>query len=257
MRRLLAMVALLASMVLVASCGSSGGAAAKPSPSARAAAGDDCTGARPTGTLVYFGGSGAGDLAGVVFGTGTTGIVFVHEFGGDACDWMPVAYRLSLKGYRTLVFDLNGNGASAATNHPYAQDVADAVTYLGTRGVTSVALVGSSMGGSTVLAAAAHVSPTPAAVISLSSPAVIQGSDALGGVVAITSPLLLMCGEDDTNFIGDVRDEYAAAKASKHKQLVVAPTSVHGRLLYEDSIPNIVAAFDAFLATYAPPAAGH
>ena len=52
-------------------------------------------------------------LAGAVLGSGKTGIVVRAPGAGDRCQWLPFARELVGKGYRSLVFDMRGYGASA------------------------------------------------------------------------------------------------------------------------------------------------
>jgi dienelactone hydrolase len=99
--------------------------------------------------------------------------------------------------------------------------------------VTSIVLVGAWMGGPLVLAAAPRTSARLAAVIALSSPAYCADTDALAAVPRITAPLLLVCGTLDRGFVGDVRDIYAAAAATKYKRLVLVNTNAHGTQLVE------------------------
>ena len=258
----MAVVLLILSAGVVASCGSAAGTdgavtgarSLRPSASPRPAAGDDCKTSQTDGRPVYFGPDSG--LAGYLSGTGGTGIIFAHESDGDACDWMPEAVRLAKLGYRTLAVDLNGYGASKTLYRPFSDDVDDAIDFLTGEGVTSIVLVGSSMGGTAVLAAAVHTRARLAAVIALSSPAYYSEADALDAAPRITAPLLLMCGSLDRRFVGDVKDIYAAATASKHKRLVLVDTDAHGRRLVEagpDKQPRAYAAYAAFLATYAPP----
>ncbi|HEU0239327.1 MAG TPA: alpha/beta hydrolase [Micromonosporaceae bacterium] len=224
----------------------------------RPAAGDDCVTYRPGGHPVYFG--PASGLAGYLYGTGNVGVVFAHQSDGDACDWMPEAARLAKLGYRALAVDLDGYGASKTLNRPYSDDVADAIDFLTGQGATSVVLIGASMGGTAVLTAAATTKARLAAVIALSSPADYAGMDALDAAPHINAPLLMMCGIEDTGFVGAVQDIYGAATATKHKRLVLVDTDVHGKLLVEqgpDVQPKSYAAYTAFLATYAPPTAVH
>jgi len=231
-------------------------ASSPPSEAHRPAAGDDCVTYRAGGQPVYFGPDSA--LAGYMYGTGRVGVVFAHQSDGDACDWMPEAARLAKLGYRTLAVDLDGYGASQTLNRPYSDDVDDAIDLLVRRGASPIVLVGSSMGGTVVLSAAAQTKARLAAVIALSSPADFSGLDALEAAPHITVPLLLMCGTQDTTFVGDVRDIYAAATATRHKRLVLADTDAHGKLLIEPGPyagPQAYAAYTTFLATYAPPAA--
>jgi pimeloyl-ACP methyl ester carboxylesterase len=226
--------------------------------SARAVAGEYCTTDRAGGRPVYFGAGSA--LAGYEYGTGSTGIVFASQSDGTACDWMPEAGRLAKLGYRTLAFDYHGFGASNRVPGPFSNDVNDAIEFLTSDGATSIVLVGASMGGTAVLAATAQTKTQPAAVIALSSPASYADSDALAAAPRITVPLLMLCGSLDRGFVGDVKDIYAAATATKHKQLVLGDTSAHGFQLVEAGSnsqpePRAYAAYSAFLARYAPPKA--
>ena len=226
--------------------------------SARGVAGEYCATDRAGGRPVYFGAGSA--LAGFEFGTGSTGIVFASQSGGTACDWMPEAGRLGKLGYRTLAFDYHGFGASKRMPGPFSTDVSDAIEFLTSAGATSIVLVGASMGGTAVLAATAQTSTRPAAVIALSPPASYADSDALAAAPRITVPLLMLCGTLDRGFVGDVKDIYAAATATKHRQLVLADTSAHGVQLVEAGSnnqpePRAYAAYSAFLARYAPPKA--
>ena len=74
-------------------------------------------------------------LAGAVLGKGVTGIVFAHQVAGDRCQWLPFARELAGKGYRALVFDMRGYGASSgiANVDPHL-DVAAAAKELRRRG---------------------------------------------------------------------------------------------------------------------------
>ena len=250
----------------ITSCSSGGGAkpantsthSPRADASARAAAGEYCATDRAGGRPVYFGAGSA--LAGYEYGTGSTAIVFASQSDGSACDWMPEAGRLGKLGYRTLAFDYHGFGASKRMPGPFSNDVNDAIEFLTSDGATSIVLVGASMGGTAVLAATAQTRTQPTAVIALSSPASYADSDALAAAPHITVPLLMLCGSLDRGFAGDVKDIYAAATATKHKQIVLADTSAHGFLLVEarsnsQPEPRAFAAYSAFLARYAPPKA--
>lgn len=207
---------------------------------------------------MYFGAGSV--LAGYEYGAGSTGIVFASQSDGTACDWMPEASRLGKLGYRTLAFDFHGFGASGRMPGPFSTDVNDAIEFLTDEGATSIVLVGASMGGTAVLAATVQTKTKPTAVVALSSPASYADSDALAAAPHITIPLLMMCGSQDLGFVGDVQNIYAAATATKQKQLVLADTSAHGFQLVEAGSnnqpePRALAAYSAFLAKYAPPKA--
>jgi pimeloyl-ACP methyl ester carboxylesterase len=247
-------VALLVLTVTAGCSATSGGVSAGASVSAsptRDAAGDDCPGSRLDGTAVYIGDDMAGYLAGYQFGTGPVGVVFGHESDGSACDWMYQARALSKQGYTTLALDFDGYGTSTKRGNKFGEDIDDAVSFLGAHGVTSVVLWGSSMGGDAVLAAVPKSSLPVDAVIALSPPAAFGGADAIGAAPHITVPVLLAVGADDSSFAPDVTAIYKATP-SRHKQLIVEPTSLHGRQLM--TFPDVTAAVNNYLATYAPPA---
>ncbi|MFD0597814.1 alpha/beta fold hydrolase [Catellatospora coxensis] len=153
MRRL----ALLAAAAAVALAGCSGGdPAPAPSPTGLNA-GAACElppGARQT----RFGEHGA-DLGGVLLGSGRTGIVLAHQNGGDVCQWAPYASELAAQGYRVLAFDFGGFGVSTAGDADNPQQVTAAAAALRADGATGIVLIGASMGGTAVLAAAPAVSP--------------------------------------------------------------------------------------------------
>jgi pimeloyl-ACP methyl ester carboxylesterase len=167
-------------------------------------------------------------LQGAVLGRGATGVVFAHQVGGERCQWLELARALAAKGYRALVFDMRGYGASSgAANVRPDRDVAAAAAELRRRGVERVVLVGASMGGTGVVAAAPGIGPAVAGVVDLSGPVGFGGVDARPAARKLTAPALFVVGRDDGDFAAATRTLYRAA-ASKDKQLVVVPTSWHG-----------------------------
>ena len=167
-------------------------------------------------------------LQGAVLGRGRTGVVFAHQVAGDRCQWLDFARELAGKGYRVLVFDMRGYGASSgAANVRPDRDVASAAAELRRRGVRRVVLVGASMGGTGVVAAAPGIRPAVSGVVDLSGPVGFGGVNALVTAKRLTAPALFVAGRDDGDFASATRALYRAA-ASKDKQLVIASTSWHG-----------------------------
>jgi len=240
-------VALLATVLLAGCSNGKPAASASPTVAARASAGVNCPDfADNGGTAVYFGLNGGTDLAGVVFGTGTTGIVFSHEADDTSCDWLPNAVALAKQGYRTLIYDFSGFGSSALHKDPFDQDVLAAAQFLTRQGATRL-----------VLAAAAQLPPQPIAVVALSAPTAFGGVSAVDVVGKITAPTLLMAGSFDGSFADDARQLDAGLTASTHKQLLLVDSGLHGfRLVQPEGVnaPPAIAAFAAFLQQYAPPA---
>jgi pimeloyl-ACP methyl ester carboxylesterase len=126
----------------------------------------ELSGARP----FRFRASGGAVLVGVVVGRGRTGLVLAHGRGGDLCEWLPYAQRFAERGYQALAFDFEGFGGSRAglgADAGIETDVVAAARQLRRRGADRIVLVGSSMGGTAVLAAA-RIRPPVAGVVSLS-----------------------------------------------------------------------------------------
>ena len=197
--------------------------------------------------------AGKSKLAGIVYGSGTTGIVFAHQSDGTSCDWMPYAKKVAAKGFRALAFDFGGYGASLLNDGDIVSDVVAAAAYLRATGVTQVILIGASMGGTAVLVAAGRITPRVAGVVSLSSPATLGTAHTLDEIPHLTMPLLLICGNQDTRFVEDVQAEYKAATRASHRELVLSDSIVHGyRLVSSDALKDAkaVAALTAFLARY-------
>ena len=176
-------------------------------------------------------------LGGAVVGRGATGVVFAHQVAGDRCQWLPFAQELARLGYRSLVFDMRGYGASTgvANVDPHL-DVAAAAAELRRRGARRIVLVGASMGGTGVVGAAPSIKPAIAGVVELSAPTGFGGVNALAAVRKLRSPALFVAGRDDGDFAGASRALYRAARSTE-KTLVIAPTSWHGVDLV--SLPNV------------------
>jgi len=107
------------------------------------------------------------------------------------------------------------------------------VVALRSGGATKVVLVGASMGGTGVLAAAGLVAPPVDGVVSLSAPAEFAGVDAASAVANLDVPVLFVAAADDGQFGSDARDLHAATRAEERK-LVLVPGYSHGVGLLDD-----------------------
>jgi pimeloyl-ACP methyl ester carboxylesterase len=116
-----------------------------------------CGGPDTQATLVRFNAADGTSLNGVLVGSGRAGVVLVHEYPDDLCGSWPFATYLAQQGMRAFAIDLRCFGLSACpkgeASTSVIDDVAAAVAELRRRGVTRVALVGSSLGGAAVLIA--------------------------------------------------------------------------------------------------------
>ncbi len=224
-----------------------------------------CNGSLTGGKAVMFGPSGsatpaapgrAADLAGVLLGTGRTGLVLAHQNNADHCQWAPYALESVQAGYRVLTFDFPGFGQSP-TGVSNDETVVAAASYLRGQGVTSVALIGASMGGTAVLVAAPKITPPVAGVISLSGPKTFKDADATAAVRDLGVPVLFAACELDLPYGTDAATLYAATPASDPRTLLVVPgCSKHGVQLTD---PNggadpakVRTAMHDFLTAHAP-----
>ena len=215
---MVARVLLLASLgLLVATAGS-----------AQATHSAGCVRPSDRATNVTFQAAGGARLKGAVLGRGSTGVVLAHTTGADRCQWLPFARDLAKKGYRALVFDMRGYGASTGiTNSDPHLDVIAAAAELRRRGAKKIVLAGASMGGTGVVAAAPIIRPAVSGVVELSAPTLFSTANALAAVKKLKRPALFVAGRDDGDFPAATRALYRAA-ATKDKKLHIAPTSWHG-----------------------------
>jgi alpha-beta hydrolase superfamily lysophospholipase len=187
---------------------------------------DGCT---PASGDVRFRAADGTHLVGHRFGSGTTAVVLVHQSDGNLCQWVPYARRLSRLGYLALAVDLRGYGASQVRHYPANQrlvgDVAAAVREARALGARKVFLLGASLGGSAVVAAAANTRPPVAGVISVSGSADLV--DALASARRVRVPALLLAATGDRDFAPDVARLYTAL-GSSHKSRAVLPGYEHG-----------------------------
>lgn len=157
-----------------------------------------------------------------------------HQSGQDLCAWQPYAHVLAKKGYRVL--DLSFGADLVA-------DVVGAAAQLRAQGSTTVILVGASMGGSAVVAAAPTIKPAVAAVVDLSGPATYEEADALGAAPHLAMPASFVASEDDSPFDTDIRDVYHAAKHSRGRKLLIRKGYEHGIDMVTGSTRTAIEAF--------------
>jgi dienelactone hydrolase len=199
------------------------------------------------GTPVHFDSVDGARLGGLMLGTGTVGVVLVHQIDASHCQWLPYGKQLADRGYRVLLIDLGGYGSSEPSSKP-DQDVKQAVGYLRQQGLQSIVLIGASLGGTASLSAAVIVTPPVIGVISLSGPVRINGMDLSVRIRALVSPVFYIAGVDDGLFGTDAQALYDST-VEERKQILLADSSLHGVALV--SIPTASAAMDQWLRTVA------
>jgi dienelactone hydrolase len=220
--------------ILVSSCAGDTGSAAPPAPS-RPVAFPASDGVRLAGRLFLPDGSAEG----------TPGVVLSHMLPADQRSWYPFAGRLADEGYSALTFDFRGycpggvGGCSQGEKQISAiwQDVAGAATFLRAQGVSSVSLVGASMGGTASIVAAGGGAPPAgpvASVITLSAPVSIEGLSA--------TPESLLSIQGTKLFVAALGDGVAAdaaqqlyREASAPKRVEIIPVDGHGTEMLSES----------------------
>jgi pimeloyl-ACP methyl ester carboxylesterase len=196
--------------------------------SAHATQAAGCVRSSDRATNVSFQAAGGARLKGAVLGRGSTGVVLAHTTNADRCQWLPFARELAKQGYRALVFDMRGYGASTGiTNTDPHLDVIAAAAELRRRGAKKIVLAGASMGGTGVVAAAPTIRPAVSGVVELSAPTLFSSANALAAAKKLRLPALFVAGRDDGDFAAATRALYRAA-ATKDKKLHIAPSSWHG-----------------------------
>lgn len=218
-----------------------------------------CSGMLSGGQPAKFGPDA--DLSGVVLGSGRVGLVLAHQVESDHCQWGPYALEQVKAGYRVMLFDFAGHGESDTSTTANDDAVVAAAGYLRSHGAQSVVLIGASMGGTAVLAAATKITPAVAGVISLSGPAVYGDVSALSAVPQLAVPVLYAACDLDAPFGDAAAAMYAATPQSVSRTLAVQQTCTHHgvALTFTSGGPDATAVRSAitdFLAAHAPASAG-
>ena len=177
-----------------------------------------------------------------------------HESDGGLCDLWSFGDELVARGYRVLGMAFEGyrgsgtgpEPTSTAFVEPYADDLLAGVGLLHALGARDVALVGPSMGGTAAVVAGSAAPRAVRAVIDLSGPAQYIGLDAVAAARTSAVPQLLAVGISDRDVDEQELQAVDAASAATDKQLLLQPSSAHGkRLLATD--PQVNVAVLAFL----------
>jgi pimeloyl-ACP methyl ester carboxylesterase len=159
--------------------------------------------------VTHFEGGNGHQVEAYTVGTGPVGVVLAHQVGADLCQWSSIWLDFPAQDYTVMAISLGGG---------IDTDVAKAVGQLRARGLKKVVLVGASMGGSAVLAAAGEADPPVQAVVSLSGPAAYGVADAYSAVKKFQVPVAYFAGEQDTQFATDAQRMYDVT-AEKDKTL--------------------------------------
>ena len=183
----------------------------------------------------WFRAADGSPLDGAALGSGKAGVVLAHQYPNSLCGWVPYARVLSRAGFRVLLIDHRGFGSSPspagqAKQGDYASDLVGAADELKREGASKVFLMGASFGGITSMVAGSELGSRIAGVVSVSGETSLGTSnlDALSAVPKLRAPFLIVGSrEDDLLPVPDARKLLQRA-GSKHKRLVLFPSSYHG-----------------------------
>lgn len=167
--------------------------------------------------------AGGDNVEAFTTGTGPVGVILAHQVDSDLCQWKQIWPDFTAKGYRVMAISMHAD---------ITADVVAAVKQLRAQGVQKVVLVGASMGGSAVLAAAGTITPAVQAVVSLSGPSDFGGANAIGAVKTLQVPVAYFAGKQDTEFAGDADSMYDATTEKDKFLHVIDPSSDHGVSLW-------------------------
>jgi hypothetical protein len=234
--------ALVALSAFAAGCGSSKAASAAAPSGLRDAAVPSCA-KGVANAAAHVVGPDSDPTVVVVMGSGSRGLVLAPMSNGNDCQWIAQARHFVDEGY--LVASLSSGQDRAAS----VRYVAQLLYY---EGAKRVALLGGSIGGTAVIAAAPQVEPSPVGVVAL-SPAV-SGAAALNPLAAAANysgPMLTVGDKGDSIVSIDEVKSLAAAHhdgAGKNDadKLVELDGSSHGLDMFGED-PTLIGTVDGFL----------
>ena len=186
---------------------------------------------------LWFRASDGTRLDGAELGSGTRGVIMLHESPADLCGWAPYGAKLARNGFHVLLVDLRGYGLSARGPYGGARgaiaDLTGAVSELRRLGAKRIALVGASYGGVNAMVAAPALGSRIVGVATLSGELDLgEGSstelNALAAVKRLRVPLLVLGSRDDRYLDAADATRLVHAATHAHPMLVEFDGSVHG-----------------------------
>ena len=178
------------------------------------------------------------------------GVVLSHELPEDQTIWWDFAERLADDGYLVLTYNFRGycpggEGGCSEGDKSIAsiwQDTLGAIAYLRSRGAASIALVGSSMGGTSSIVAAAQDEQGVQVVVTLSAPVSIEGLTATPAMLqSIAAAKLFLAGSGDSSAAADAQSLFQ--QASLPKRVEVVSSDAHGTLLLTEGPSELVRSY--------------
>ncbi|WP_394616394.1 hypothetical protein JNUCC0626_43150 [Lentzea sp. JNUCC 0626] len=187
------------------------------------------------------------ELPGLVFGSGSTGVLLAHTQTEFLCDWLPLARALADDGYQVLLYEMRSL-TLRENRHSYDRDVLGAARELENRGASAIVAGGAGTGATAIASAGQQIGAlkgmfllTPFEAFRTSS----ADLDALTGIKAVQVPALVVAAED--HVVGDLRlADHAreiAGAASNAKLEIVPGTAGFGKLTEDAALRDEIRAF--------------
>jgi uncharacterized protein len=182
------------------------------------------------------------ELAGRIYGNGTTAIVCSHMRNRSKADYASAGPLLASEGFTVLAYDNRGDGESGQGDRSgRVRDVLAAIELVRSRGAETVFLVGASRGGGLSLEAAVLAPVDGVVTLSAAPPA-----DGPAAVAAVTAPSLYVNSEND-DFAQTTQEMYDAA--NQPKELQMYPGGDHGVALF-NSQPDLIERIATFVRAH-------
>jgi pimeloyl-ACP methyl ester carboxylesterase len=171
-------------------------------------------------------------IAAESWGTGKHGVVLLHEEGADHKGWSDLATGLAKVDFTVVAVDLRGHGASGGTldEAAWPKMVADAgagITWLESKGIDDIHVVGAEFGANLALATAA-ANKSVDSVVLLSPSLSAKGLKVSASMEQLNRrPLLVVASQDDTT--GARAAQLIADQTSGAKHVAIYPGNTKGR----------------------------
>lgn len=161
-------------------------------------------------------------LRGRIYGSGTSAIVLVHDYGSSQKVWEKLAVTLADRGFMVLTFDLRGHGDDPAGKKDVGATPND--TAVAVRRVRSemarehIFVIGEGVGGTAALKVAAQEELE--GIVTLSSVSHYRGLDASTDIFRIKAPKLFIASRGDSDGTTAIQEFEANSREPKQALLV-------------------------------------
>ncbi|MDT7788672.1 MAG: hypothetical protein QOF58_7091 [Pseudonocardiales bacterium] len=201
------------------------------------------------------------ELPGLVFGSGSSGVLLAHTQTEFLCDWLPLARQLAEDGHQVLVYEMRSM-MLRENRHRYDLDVLGAAKELDSRGASSIVAGGGGTGATAIATAAAKI-PSLKGMFLLTPFKTFQTSssdlDAVAGIGTVQVPSFIAAAQDDVIELGDseLQDVRLAdharqiADAATNAKLQIVPGKAQSAELTDD--PAMRDEVRAFVRESSPP----